>query len=669
MTEREKTPTDAISGRGPVLPRACHRRASLRPRRWTADRVFRAAGPALLVGLLLAAGCAKYNTYYNAKRAFDNAERVREDAIRRNQDPPKPTGPQKTDYETAIAKAQKVLDDYPGHELSDDALFLRAKAYHRLESYRMSIRQFDLLFTNFPATKYLEESLYLQALNYLLIDAVDRSQDFLAKLAKDFPDSRYQAEVSRVSGDNAYTLEDWDAAQSSYRQYLALGDKARDRDRVSLKRAECLWQLRRYASADTVLVSMLAKAAPGELKFRAEMLRGRVLAHTGAFDEADEILDGLDQAAAFHKAEGELALIKSELLVARGKAGDAAALLEAMPTEWQTPVVKARAADVLGYQYLEREEYAEAYEQFKAALAQKKELDDPERTRQLGDQLRDYLAADKELADAPRARVPRLKLLQANAMLFGFNRPAQAAALYRAAAADTAADSLLAARALYGLWFAQGRRLEEPDSAAVTAAELQARFPASAQAREVRAEKGGGLLEFLLAERSVEQQRNLARLTPEERAALEKVAVTLAAEEGAGGGGGTRARRRMVYLSYRSNLVFPPPQTVRPLGVQERRGDSRDAKSSAGAQTDAGQGRVVPASGETVTGAVGVPGTAADDAVDTIVDTGMMSAGSDSSSAAAPTPDEAVKEEPPKPKKKRDPNWDQLREPAPGPRP
>lgn len=639
---------------------ACRRWASPCLRAWTFRCVARALAPVLLLGLLLAPGCAKYNTYYNAKRAFDNAERVRDDAIRRNQDPPKPVGAQKTDYETAIAKAQKVLDEYPGHELSDDALFLRAKAYHRLESYRMSIRQFDLLFANFPTTKYLEESLYLQALNYLLIDAVDRSQDFLGQLERAYPDSRYQAEVSRVSGDNAYTLEQWGAAQSAYRQYLALGDKARDRDRVSLKLAECLWELKRYAAADTVLTSMLAQAAPGELKFRAELLRGRTLARTGAFDQADEILDGLDQAAAFHKAEGELALVKSELLVARGNPGDAAALLQAMPAEWQTPVVKARAADVLGFQHLERQEYAEAYEQFKIALPQKKELDDPERTRQLNDQLRDYLAAEKELADAPRSRIPRLKLLQANALLFGFDRPAQAAALYRAAAADTAADSLLAARALYGLWVAQAQRLDQPDSASATAAELLARFPDSAQAREVRADRGGDLLEFLLAERAADQQRNLANLTPEARAALEEVIVTR--EDGAAeaGSGGFRARRRLVYLSRRANLAFPPPEIVVPIGGHPGR------EATPAAPGTSRTGGAVPVAGEG-------PGAAADGDAGTFIESGLTSTGAataaDTTAAGASGDRTGVPEEPTETKKKRDPNWDRLREPAPAPRP
>ncbi|MBM4131379.1 tetratricopeptide repeat protein, partial [bacterium] len=293
---------------------------------------------ALVPALLASAGCAKYNTYFNAKKSFDNAERVREDAIRRNQDPPKPAGTQKTDYETAIAKAQKLLDEYPGHSLSDDALFLRAKAYYRLESYRMSIRQLDLLFQNFPATEYLEEALYIQALNHLLIGALERSRDYLGQLERGFPDSRFRSEVSRVSGDNSLALEDWEAAREAYSQYLALGDKAGERDRVALKLAECLWELDCHAEADTVLADMLRHVAPGELAFRGELLRGRVLVRAGALETAAELLDGLDQAAAFHRAEGELALARAELLVARGEADQAAALLQSMPNEWLTPV-------------------------------------------------------------------------------------------------------------------------------------------------------------------------------------------------------------------------------------------------------------------------------------------------------------------------------------------
>lgn len=611
---------------------------------------------ALAVALLLAiAGCAKYNTYFNAKRAFDNAERVRDDAIRKNQDPPKPVGQQKADYELAVVKAQKVLDDYPGHKLSDDALFLRAKAYFRLESYRMSIHQFDLLFQNFPATEYLEESLYLQALNYLLLGALDRSQDYLGQLDRAFPNSRWEAEVNRVSGDNFVVMEDWEAAAAAYRQYLDLGDKARDRDRVGLKLAECQWELEHYQDAEATLSEMLAKAAPGELKFRAELLRGRVLTRAGTPDKAGEVLGGLHQPAAFYKAEGDLALAEAELLVARGKADDAAALLQAMPVEWQTPKVKGLAADMLGYRFLEQHDYEEAHTQFKVALSQLKELEDPDRTKLINDQLRDYLAAELALTESKGERVPRLKLLEANAMLFGFRRPAMAAALYREAATDSLADSLLAASALYGLWITYGQHLDRPDSAAQAAAELQQRYPRSAQARELTAPGGGSLLEFLLAEREEAQRRNYAKLTPEEKAALEKVTEVAVAVDGAPKERGMAARRRMVYLSRRANVVFPPPDVIIPVGLRRAATETAPAVDET-APSDLQPGAAQPALGVSPEPAAGEPAAVAP------VPEGATDAAAEPAKPVTP-------EEKPKPKKNRDANWDRLRTPAPGPRP
>ena len=657
---------------GCPLPEPVRPAAGTVPRRLVVGFV---AAAGLALALLAAGGCAKYNTYFNAKKAFDNAERVREDALRRNQDPPKPAGTQKADYETAIAKAQKLLDEYPGHSLSDDALFLRAKAYYRLESYRMSIRQFDLLFQNFPATEYLEEALYLQALNHLLIGALDRSQDYLGQLARAFPDSRYQSEVSRVSGDNSYVLEDWEAATTAYSQYLALGDKARERDRVALKLAECLWELERYASADTVLAGMLERVAPGELAFRAELLRGRVLVRAGALDQADDVLGGLDQAAAFHKAEGELALARGELLVARDQADDAAALLQSMPTEWLTPVVKARVADLLGYRFLARQEYAEAHEQFKVALGQRDKLEDPDRTRSLNDQLKDYLAAEADLAAAKDDRVPRLKLLQANAMLFAFDRPARAAALYREAAVDSAADSLVAPRALYGLWLAQGTRLGNGDTAQVVAADLVARFPRSAQAREVGSHEGGTLVEFLLAERTAQQEMNLAALSDEERRRLEEETVAPdGTGEGSRPGGGPALRRRMIYLARRDPVVFPRPQLVLPLGGGAA--GPATVPAAAGAAPPPGAAAEGPADGDAGPSAAPTGQPAGAPPVDATPARPDGAAGApaepqpqpgQAEGAAADKPQPA--EEPKKPERERDPNWDRLRRPTSGPRP
>jgi outer membrane protein assembly factor BamD (BamD/ComL family) len=521
----------------------------------------------VLLAAVLVGGCAKFNTFYNARKAFDQAERVREDAIKANQDPPAPAGKQKQDYELAIRKAQKVLDEYPGHSLTDDALFLQAKAWHRLEGYRMSIRKLDLLFQNFPATQYEEEALYLQGLNFLLIGAAARSQEFLDTLQRRYPDSDFRAEVLKVSGDNAFALEDWEVAATAYRAYLDQDAKLAEADRIGLKLAECHWELEDYSAAAAVLQEVSQTAASKELAFRARLLQARVQVRIGDFEVVDLLVDDLMTEAEVYGVRAEVRLIEAERLVADGRSDDAVSLLENIPADWlktapaNAEAIDARAKDMLGYLYLERDDWERATVSFQAAMRRRADLDDPERTRLYADSLRDYQAADQRLVDARPEDRPGLQLLQANALLFGFARPALASDLYRAAAADTMADDLVAARALFGAYLTYRDALDRPDSARIYSEQLTARFPDSPQAYEVAHGREGDLLGYLMARRSEEQAAAYAALSDSAKAEL---AAGFASDAGSAVAAGRprdkTMRRRMVYLQRRDFLVFAPTE-------------------------------------------------------------------------------------------------------------
>ncbi len=514
----------------------------------------------LILVLLFGAGCAKYNTYYNAKRSFDDAEHVRNEAIRKHEDPPEPTGAQKSNYLEAIKKSQKVLDEYPGHSLTDDALFLQAKAHSRLSSYRQAIQKLDLLFLNYPATEYNEEALYLQALSYLMIGALDRSQEYLDKLAVQYPDSKFQSETLKVSGDNSYTLEDWEAASQNYQRYMDEFPDDGEMDRIGLKLAECYWEMDQYQEASVVLQTVGQNTSSAELGFRARLLRARVHVHLGDFEVVDLLLSGLEDEATIYSANGEVVLAGAESLVAQDRGDEAAPLIESMPEEWNNPVVKARAADILGYLYLERGDLEDAATQFAIAVRGRDELDDYNQTRILDQNLKDYLAAETALPDARPERVPRLKLLQANALLFGFNRPAEAGLLFREAGLDSAADSLLAPRGLYGAVVVYRDYLDDPDSVAFFSAILEERYPKSPQAFEMSMGSDGDLLGFLLAQQDSAQVTYLASLSPEELAELQKTSLVAGAERPGRRNEFEGVRRRMVYLSRRKNLIYNPPE-------------------------------------------------------------------------------------------------------------
>ncbi len=510
--------------------------------------------------LVIPAGCAKFNTYYNAKRSFDNAEAIRDDALKKHETPKTPGGTQRNDYEQAISKAQKILDEYPGHSLTDDALFLQAKAHHRLESYRQSIRKLTLLFQNFPATPYMEEALYIQGLNYLLIGALDSSRDYLDQLAKSFPESKFLAETRKVSGDNAFAMQEWETAAGSYREYLALDSEVAERDRIGLRLAECYWELEDFLPAAEVLHSVSQDAESADLAFRARLLRARVHVRMQDYEIVERLVDQLRQEAEIYSSQGEVVLVEAEALVAQDKADEAAPLLQSMPDEWGTPGVKARAAEIIGRIFLDRGEWEKAREQYQTSLQKKDELEDEDAARQISDNLKDYLAADQALPDAKGERVARLKLLQANALLFGFDRPNMAATLYGEAAVDTAADTTDAVRALYGAYLTYGQRLDHPDSAEIMRTALVDRFPDSPQAFEVDNGSGADLLGYLLAIRSDQQLAAYAELSDEERLALQELGEVDVAGVSLGRRPMEGVRRRMVYLSRRDNLVFDPPE-------------------------------------------------------------------------------------------------------------
>ncbi|MEZ4386617.1 MAG: tetratricopeptide repeat protein [Candidatus Krumholzibacteriia bacterium] len=538
---------------------------------------------AISVVLLLAAGCAKYNTYYNAKRSFDEAERLREESIKAGTDVETASRGQRQKYLLAVDKAKKLLRDYPGHSLTDDALFLMGKSYQRLASYRESIRRLDQLFINFPATDYMEEAIFLQAVNYLMLGNAARSQEYLDRLETQFPESRFRPEALRSSGDNAFALKDWEAAVTAYSRFLERYPDADDWDQSSLRLAEALWELDRYAEAATVLDGIADRSTHADRVFLAGLLEARCRARLGENARADELISKLKNEAEFYQKQGDVTLVEAENLLAAGDLAGGMAMLEGMPQEQQNADVKPVRADLLARAYLKQGELEKAREMFQQAVGGGDRLDDPDGTRLLFDTIKDYLAAEGQLPDADPPRAARLRLIKANAMLFGFDRPRQALDLYAGVAADTAADTTVAPRALYGAMLVYENWIDAPDSAAVFRDELRRRFPLSAQSYQADAGPSADLLGYLLER----EEQHLAALRADSTG-LDL--ASLGGGEGSAARRGTGLRRQTVYLQRRANLVYPPPEAALLALTQARAGREAAADSVAAAAAAAAIG-------------------------------------------------------------------------------
>ncbi len=450
-----------------------------------------------MVLLLTLVSCVRFNTYYNANKAYKDAELIRQDREKLGEDVAQPTGSQVQLYQRAVKKCQLLMENYPGSGLTDEALFLMAKSYHRIASYRMSISKFELLFTNFPADDNEEESLYLQAMNYLFIGDVAGSNSYLTKLGNRFPDSEYQAEAYRVAGENSFALEEWESAKISLLAYLEYDNALGKAASAELKLAKCYWELSEYNEAADILRSIQESEAKPADAYSAKLLLGRCLVKLEQYEEVNQMLPGLSDEKEMYEAGGLVMLLEAENLAAQQKWDEAAPMIENMPAEWNTGEVGTRGAELMGDIYFKQWRLEEALEQYRGAARSSTLLDNPDRTKSRKDVLDRYLAADQRLDTASPEQVPALKLVQANAMLFGMVRPDLALPLYKEVASADSIDTSAAVRGLYGVAITHRDYLDQPDSAAVTIDTLLVRYPDSSQAFSLQKKNGETLFSYL----------------------------------------------------------------------------------------------------------------------------------------------------------------------------
>lgn len=111
----------------------------------------------ILFVIVFASGCVYYNTFYYARKSFNDAESKRKSAG------PRASGKSFSgQYNKAIDKSQKILEKYPNSSWYDDALFVNGVSNYYIEEYSKAERRFRELIADYPKSPFVKESrLYL----------------------------------------------------------------------------------------------------------------------------------------------------------------------------------------------------------------------------------------------------------------------------------------------------------------------------------------------------------------------------------------------------------------------------------------------------------------------------------------------------------------------------
>lgn len=240
--------------------------------------------PALLVTL---GGCAYFNTFYYAKKYYNQAERQQEEA-RKNAIARGGTtatagtvaGAQVRGsdlYNKAIEKCEKLIREHSDSGWVDDAYLLMAKAHYGKGDYVAARRE-------------------------------------LERLQLKFPDSELVPEAMFWNGRTEYADENYPAAQRAWTTLLEQHPKYDGREDVEFFLAESLRQERRFEEAAGAYEAFVARYPKGDRSIDARFSLGRMRLENKQYEEAREVFEDVARRASQDAVRREARLLLGESL-------------------------------------------------------------------------------------------------------------------------------------------------------------------------------------------------------------------------------------------------------------------------------------------------------------------------------------------------------------------
>lgn len=260
--------------------------------------------------VLLGAGCAYFNTFYNAKAAYREGMKLKE----QNQN-----AQAKAKFDKAIEKSALLIQRWPKSRWVDDALFLVGSSYYQQGQYDKAVREFDQLNLAFPNSgfvprgelyrglalladkqygtarvtldavkqkypKLADEATYNLAKSFIDRKELARGTDSLAAFLERFSRSRFRMPAVKLLADGSFTLKRYAAAEEWYASYARLTDDPKQRALAKLKIAACRYEEGRHEDAVVEVTDVLGRYS--ELNDEASLLLGKALIEVGRQPEA-----------------------------------------------------------------------------------------------------------------------------------------------------------------------------------------------------------------------------------------------------------------------------------------------------------------------------------------------------------------------------------------------
>lgn len=241
---------------------------------------------AFVVGVL--SGCVYYNTFFNAKKYYDEGMEAKEKA----KSDELPQNAEKA-FDSSIEKSLKVIRDYPDSKYVDDAILLMGKALFEKGSYYESIQTMNSLLDNYPDSKLVPQARFYLGQAYKETDENDNAIVNFQFLLDDYPEYSEKKGVRFQLARAQAEVERYGQAVKNLELFLEKVENRALRDQALFLLARCHFHLGEYDVAMETFRTLARQTSSFSVRNESYFWLASSLSKAGDHERAIETIDEL----------------------------------------------------------------------------------------------------------------------------------------------------------------------------------------------------------------------------------------------------------------------------------------------------------------------------------------------------------------------------------------
>ena len=261
-----------------------------------------------LILIIVLSGCAYFNTFYMAQKAFNDAER------QRKRDNMTVTQTNTTKYKNAIESAAEVVRDYPKSKYVDNSLYIIGVSYFRRKEYDLALNKCDEILAAFPNGEFAQEAKHYKALCLIETNKYEDASiilnDIIATGTRSMKGRAGLALVDIALRDEAETRGSTSLLNAAQNVIDSDPEKEELYQAMAYK-GEALFNLERYEESIAAMEALLKNKVSKELKLKGNLQIALAKAKLGQYDESLNYLDRM-------QARGEFAMYAPSIRLKMG---------------------------------------------------------------------------------------------------------------------------------------------------------------------------------------------------------------------------------------------------------------------------------------------------------------------------------------------------------------